>query len=261
MTQRKIPTYIISSYKEKKTDYCIGIPVLNEGARIIKQLEEMNKSKIHEIADIIIFDGNSTDGALTDQFLKSVNVRTLLTKTGPGAQGAQFRMGFDYILNQEYKGIITIDGNNKDSIEEIPQFISLLENGYDFIQGSRFAEGGQAINTPLSRLYALKFIHAPWISALSGFKYTDTTSAYRGIASRVLKDKKLNIFRNIFSSYELLFYMSAKIPKYGYKTIEIGVTRQYPKNTKTPTKISMWGNVNIILTLLKLTLGFYDNNE
>ena len=52
--------------------------------------------------------------------------------------------------------------------------IKKLEEGYDFIQGSRFIEGGQAINTPISRHLAVKFIHAPVISFTAKEKFTDT---------------------------------------------------------------------------------------
>ena len=63
----------------------------------------------------------------------------LPTKTGPGRQGAQLRMGMYFALDRNYKGILTIDGNNKDSIEDVPEFIAKLQEGYDLVQGSRFS--------------------------------------------------------------------------------------------------------------------------
>lgn len=44
-------------------------------------------------------------------------------------------MGIYWALERGYRGVITIDGNNKDSIEDIPRFIQKLEEGYDFVQG------------------------------------------------------------------------------------------------------------------------------
>ena len=242
---REIPDYKIEEFFQKRNKYCVGIPLLNEGEKIKKELQSMLDNDIHNIADIIIFDGGSNDDSTNIDFLKSVNVRTLLIKTGEGKQGAQFRMGFDYILNQGYEGIITIDGNNKDGVEYIKDFIKKLEEGYDFIQGSRFIKGGIHKNTPISRYLAVKLMHAPWISFMSGFRYT-------------VLDENINIFRNIFSGYELLFYMSVMAPKLNYKVCEIPVSRIYPKNTKTPTKITFTGNFNIIKTLFKLNIGYYN---
>ena len=36
-------------------------------------------------------------------------------------------------------------------LRDIPKFIEKLEQGYDFVQGSRFIKGGKAINTPFIR--------------------------------------------------------------------------------------------------------------
>lgn len=255
---REVPSYDILELKPKKSKYCVGIPLLNEGIKIKTQLERMKSSGINDQYDVIIFDGGSVDGSTDEYFLQSIGVRTLLTKTGPGKQGAQFRMGFDYILNEGYDGVITIDGNNKDSVESIQGIADKLQSGIDFIQASRFIKGGHHENTPLARYIAVRLIHAPWISILSSFLYTDTTSGFRGISKAVLLDKKLNIFRNIFNEYELLFYMSAKIPRLGYKTIEHPVSRVYPNSGKTPTKISFFGNFRIIWKLVLLSVGKYN---
>ncbi|MGL4676060.1 MAG: glycosyltransferase family 2 protein [Brevinema sp.] len=254
---RQIPNYSVFEFTPKKHDYCVGIPLLNEGEKIKKELQIMLEQGIDKISDIIIFDGNSTDGSTNHEFLKLMNVSTILVKTGSGKQGAQFRMGFDYILTKGYKGIITIDGNNKDGVEAIPNFIKKLEEGYDFIQGSRFIPGGIHKNTPISRFLAVKLIHAPWVSLMSGFHYTDTTSAYRGISKKLLESEQLSIFRDIFSGYELLFYMSVMAPKSGFKTCEIPVSRIYPQKGKTPTKITLRGNFGIIHELWRLQTGYY----
>ena len=52
--------------------------------------------------------------------------------------------------------------------------------------------------------------------------------------------------------------MSIMAPKLNYKVCEIPVSRVYPKKAKTPTKITFSGNFNIIKTLLKLNIGYYN---
>ena len=88
-----------------------------------------------EYADVVICDGGSTDGCTEESRLKSLKVNTLLVKQDTGKQGAQLRMGIWWALERGYNGVITIDGNTKDSIEDVPRFIEKLEEGYDFIQG------------------------------------------------------------------------------------------------------------------------------
>ncbi|WP_240414723.1 glycosyltransferase family 2 protein [Paenibacillus periandrae] len=252
----EIPKHDLTVFKEKKSQYCICLPVINEGEKIKKQLKKIKPYA--SIVDVIILDGGSTDNSLTHDFLKENDVRAILVKKDKGKLSAQLRMGFSYALLEGYEGIITIDGNNKDSVESIPDFVENLKKGYDFIQGSRYVKGGKEINTPLSRKIAIKLIHAPYLSLLSGFRYTDTTNGFRGHSSKFLLDDKLSIFRNVFDSYELLAYLSVKAPRLGYRTIEIPVTREYPIG-KIPTKISpLRGNFLLIKILLNLLFKKYD---
>ena len=249
---RGVPRFESFEYASKAKDYVVLIPIINEGERNLTELKRAKESKISGFADIIICDGGSTDGSTEERNLRSLNVNSLLVKKDIGKQGAQLRMGFWWALERGYKGIITIDGNNKDSIEDVPCFIDKLQEGYDFVQGSRFIKGGKAINTPLFRFLSVKCIHAPIISMTAHQRFTDTTNAFRAYSRRYLTDDRVQPFRDIFMTYELLAYLSVRATQIGMKACEIPVTRAYPKKGKTPTKISFFkGN----LTLLKILIG------
>lgn len=254
---KEIPKYNTIEYFEKRHSYCVCIFVLNEGERIASQLRKMQH--LSNEVDIIIADGGSNDGIFLDRFLREVNVRTLLVKCGPGKLGAQMRMAFNYALQQGYKGVITIDGNDKDDPRSITEFKKALEEGYDHIQGSRYIEGGKEENTPMIRHYAVKLIHAPLVSISSGFHYTDTTNGFRGYSAKLLKDKRVDLFRDIFTGYELHYYLAIRSVKLGYRVKEIPVTRRYPANGHIPTKINgVKGNINVLLCLLKACFHYYD---
>lgn len=257
-----VPNFECQEFLKKQKEYCVCIPVINEGERIKKELERAKKASISEVVDIIICDGDSKDNSLNSELMKKLEVNTVLIKKDVGKQGAQLRMGFWWCLERGYKGIITIDGNNKDSIEDIPKFIEKLEEGYDFVQGSRFIKGGKAINTPLIRLISVKLIHAPIISLTAHKRFTDTTNAYRAYSKKYLTDKRVNPFRDVFVSYELLAYLSVRATQLKMKACEIPVTREYPKTGKTPTKISFFkGNFELIKILFKNLFGKYNVKE
>lgn len=260
------PSWQIPNFKEdiiapKKNKYCILVFVINEGNRVQKQLNKM-KVLANNI-DIVVADGGSTDGSLGLKFLKTVGVRVLLTKTSIGKLSTQMRMAFAWALTEGYEGVVIIDGNNKDDTTAIPAFIKLLENGYDHIQGSRFIPGGEAINTPLERLIGLHLIHAPLISLASGKRHTDTTNGFRAYSARLLNDNSINIFRSIFQTYELHYYLTIEASRRKmYKTIETPVTRSYPKKGKTPTKISgVKGNTHVLGVLFKAVTGKYKDRS
>jgi dolichol-phosphate mannosyltransferase len=251
-----VPDFICTEYAPRKTKYCVLIPIINEGERIRAELCAAQNAGVDKLCDIIICDGNSIDGC-TDG-LERFGVNALLTKLGAGKQGAQLRMGFWWTLERGYEGFITIDGNNKDSIEDIPKFVEKLDEGYDFVQGSRFIKGGKAVNTPLLRLLAVRLIHAPLISLAARHRFTDTTNAYRAHSRKYLTHPAVQLFRDVFTGYELLAYLSVRATQLGLNACEVSVTRAYPKHEKTPTKISgIKGNSNLLKILFKTLKGDY----
>ena len=257
--QEGVPRFLCEEFHPKTKDYVVLIPIINEGDRIVNELKRAYEYKVSEHADIVICDGGSTDGCTEKNKLEKLAVNTLLTKQDMGKQGAQLRMGIWWALQRGYQGIITIDGNDKDSIEDVPRFIDKLKEGYDLIQGSRFIKGGRAVNTPFIRNVSVRLIHAPVISLTARQHFTDTTNAYRGYSSRYLQDERVKPLRDIFMTYELLAYLSVRATQLGYKACEIPVTRAYPKKGKTPTKISFFkGNSELLKILMKNLFGAYN---
>jgi len=254
----QVPTFEQQFWLGRKSHWCVVIPVINEGKRIGNLLARMAAIGIDKIADIIVVDGGSTDGSLELENLKRQNVSGLLLKTGTGKLSAQLRCAYAFALDQGYEGIVTIDGNNKDDPEAIPRFIDALTEGVGFVQASRFVAGGVAENTPASRDIAIRFIHAPMISLFSGFRWTDTTQGFRAYSRKLLMDDQIAPFRDVFSTYELLAYLSYRAPKLGYRCLELPTIRRYPKG-EVPTKISAFkGNLSVLLVLFKACFGSYN---
>lgn len=245
----------------KQNEYSLCIPIYNEGNRILTELEKAKKAKVNEIADIILLDGGSTDGSISVENLKNFKVNTLITMKEKGLykQSEALKAGFDFVIKRKYKGVITVDGNDKDGIEDVEKFVEKLEEGYDYIQGSRFLKNGKYENTPLTRYIAIKYIHAPIISLKSHKKYTDTTNLFRGYSIKYLTDKRVQIFRDVFKSYELSVYLSTRADEINLKTCEIPVQRCYPSKKKYPTKVGkIKGNFLIIKSLLENLAGKYN---
>ncbi len=254
----QVPTFDIRYWLGRRREYCVVIPVINEGARIGRLLRRMQDLGIANVADIVIADGGSTDGSLEPKALQQLGVRGLLMKTGAGKLSAQLRCAYAFALTQEYAGIVTIDGNDKDDPGAIPLFIAALQDGADFVQASRYVPGGVAENTPVSRDFAIRYVHAPMLSLFSGFRWTDTTQGFRAYSTRVLRDERVAPFRDVFTGYELLAYLSYRVPKLGYSCVELPTARRYPVG-ETPTKISgVRGNLAVLAALLNTCLSRYN---
>jgi glycosyltransferase involved in cell wall biosynthesis len=241
----------------RRTRYCVCIPVINEGERIRRQLARMQP--LASAADVIIADGGSTDASVEPEVVATAGVRGVLVKTGPGKLAAQMRMAMAFALREGYEGVIFIDGNDKDDPAAIPAFLRALDEGADHVQGSRFIAGGREENTPAARLLGIKLVHAPLISLAARHRYTDTTNGFRAYSRRLLMDPRVAPFRDVFSGYELHYYLAIRAARLGFRCLEVPVTRSYPRGAPAPTKISpVRGNLRIIRTLVAACLHQFD---
>lgn len=252
----QLPKFELHVLNPSRNSYAVVIVVVDEGERIKKQLARMRF--LTGQADIVIADGDSQDGSLEHSYLREQGVRSLLIKKSPGNLSTQLRMGLAYCLSEGYKGIICMDGNDKDGVEAISDFIAALENGYDFVQGSRYLEGGKHENTPWDRDLAIRLIHTPLLSRVARFRYTDTANGFKAFSSKFLLDPRVKPFRDVFVRYNLQWYLTIRSSQLGYKVKEIPVTRIYPPSGKTPTKIKgIMGRARMLWEVFLTALGEY----
>lgn len=231
----EIPTHEVALYSEKRERHALVIPVINEGARIRGQLLRTMAANLP--VDVVVADGGSTDGSLDADFVSGAGVRAVLTKTGPGKLSSQLRMAYAWCLQEGYEGIVTIDGNGKDGVGAVADMVAKLEEGCDYVQGSRYLRGGEAENTPLERTIANRLIHAPMLSLAGKHWFTDTTNGFRAYSARYLTHPQVKPFRDEFQVYGLLFYLTVRAGQLGLKVDHVPVQRRYPDTGNVPTKI------------------------
>lgn len=252
-----VPAHRVRIHRERRTRFAVCVMVLNEGDRFLQQLDRM--AAVDHGLDVIIADGGSNDGSTADPELAPRGVTTLLTKTGPGRLSAQMRMAFAHALVQGYEGVVTIDGNNKDDPAALPSFREALERGVDHVQGSRYLSGGHHEHTPRLRHWGVRLLHAPMVSHAARVRYTDTTNGFRAYSAGLLLDPRVAPFREVFSSYELHYYLAIRAGELGFSVEELPVTRCYPARGATPTKITpIRGTLLILSTLLAAVRHSFD---
>lgn len=253
-----VPAHVVREFRGRRTRHVTVVPVLNEGARICNQIKRMHTVGACEASDVVIADGGSADGSLDDAFLAAHGVRAVVVKTGLGRLSAQLRCGYAWAMCQGYEGVVTIDGNGKDEVEAIPAFLQHLDDGFDYIQASRFMAGGRGVRTPFIRHLAVRFIHAPLLSLAAGRRFTDTTQGFRGYSRAYLMDSRVQPFREVFTDYELLAYLTLRAPQLGLRVTEVPTVRTYPVGGVVPTKITGWrGPLRLLRTLVAACLGAY----
>lgn len=253
-----VPAFDVDVRHERRTRCVVVIPVINEGERLHRQLTRMMALGLQHKADIVIVDGGSTDGSTDPETLAALGVRALVIKRGPGGLSAQLRCAYAWVLDQGYDGVVTIDGNGKDGVETLPQFLAAMDDGYGYVQASRFIRGGHHEHTPWLRTLAIRLIHAPVLSLAAGRWLTDTTQGYRAYSRAYLLDARVQPFRDIFVRYELLAYLTVRASQLGYRVREIPTSRVYPKGEAIPTKIQgLRPLIDLLAVLWRTVSGTY----
>lgn len=253
----QIPQHTAEIFRSKTSKYALIVPVLNEGERIRRQAVKLKP--FADRVDTLLVDGGSTDGAVTSEFLRTNGFRGYFAMPKPLGLSAQLRIGLAHAVADGYDGIILIDGNDKDGVDGIARFIAALEQGFDHIQGSRFLPGGRAIHNPWKRVAAIRCIHAPLISLSAGVRYTDTTNGFRAYSRRFLTDPRVQPFRDVFTKYELHYYLAIRAGRLGFRVTEVPVERRYPEGEAPPTKIKgIQGEIKVMRTLLDACLHRFD---
>jgi dolichol-phosphate mannosyltransferase len=127
--------------------------------------------------------------------------------------------------------------NGKDDPAEAPRLVDELRDGYDYVQGSRYlTEGGASVNLPLGRNLMIRG-YTLFFRILSGFKVSDVTNGFRAYRLSLLDDPRIRIEQRWLDHYELEYYLHWKAITLGYRVIEVGVSKTYPKGGGNYSKI------------------------
>lgn len=225
------------------------LPAYNEANRIGKILTRFTPPVVD---DIFLVDDGSTDG--TGKIAASFGAKVVTHAQKMGV-GEGIKDGIKYALENDYDLVVIMAANGKDDPQEIPQLIKpILDDECDYVQGSRFLKNGKHINTPLSRVVAIKAYSLIW-SIVMGEKITDITNGFRAYKTSIFQNKEINIWQEWLGTYELEYYLHYKVIKCDYRVKEVPVSKIYPasgKYTKIRAFLDWW---RIIKPFIYLTLG------
>ena len=146
--------------------------------------------------------------------------------------GYAIRQGYSYALDNEFDLIVVMAGNGKDDPREIPRLTApILNEGLDYVQGSRFLPGGRREKNPFLRGIFTRLFPVIWTS-MTGVHCTEVTNGFRAYRSSILKDPRINVWQTWLDNYELEYYLHYKALTLGYKFAERPVSKDYTEIRK-----------------------------
>lgn len=201
-------------------------PVFDEVGKIGRAVSKVPRPFVEEV--VVVSDA-STDGS--DEDARAAGATVLRHEKTLGV-GAAIRTGLKYGLEKGYDVLVVMAGNDKDDPTEIPKLVApVLERGVDYVQGSRYAKGGEYGKMPLHRSVLTRAY--PWLVRLvTGFPITDATNGFRAHSPRFLKDPRVNMDQEWLDRGELEYYLQLKALTLGFKVEEVPVRKIYPDLSK-----------------------------
>lgn len=223
----------------------------NEGEKIRRTLSRHPANRSY---DLLVHDDGSTDGAL-DRVDPGIIV--LRHETNQGI-GAAMKRVFDYVLANGYDVLVIHAGNDKDDPLEIPALVEPIRTGAaDFVQGSRYLDGGGFGNMPRYRVIGTRVIHPLIFSMAARKRVTESTNGFRAFRTALLRDPRIDWRQAWLDRYELEPYLLLKAIRLGYRHVEVPVTKIYPARALGYTKmrpfVDWW---SIIRPVVYLGLGW-----
>ena len=228
-------------------EFGVVVPVYNE-PRLALLLRRFDFERTPRV---LVVDDGSTDAssAVAGQYPV-----TLLRHERRTGVGAAIRTGLAHLRREGCTVAVVMAGNNKDDPAEIPALVAAVENGADYVQGSRYLVAAEARGTPLERRIVTRAVALLW-SVRFARRLTDVTNGFRAYRLAILDDPRIDLAQTWLDRYELEYYLHYKVLSLGYRYAEVAVSKRYPTDNLPTSKIRLSHDAwSLLRPLVLLTL-------
>ena len=172
--------------ERNSTLYSLVLPAHNEEQNLEPTVSEIAQALQAEGIpyEILIVNDNSTDATqhVAERLAAADNGVRVLTRTRLGGFGRAIRSGL-----AEFQGdfVAIVMADRSDDPRDIVRYYRKLEDGYDCVFGSRFRDGSEVTNYPLTKLFANRMINR-LIQLLFWTHFNDLTNAFKAYRRNVV---------------------------------------------------------------------------
>lgn len=207
----------------------VVLPLYNEGGAAADLVRRMPA----EVFVTFVVDDGSTDEGPVLAERAGAHVIRLGRNRGIGAA---IRVGLQAVRETGCDVAVVMAASGKDRPEEIPILLAKIDEGFDYVQGSRFMKGGRSVDLPLVRGVLIRAFTL-FFRILTGFAGTDVTNGFRAYRLALLDDRRVRVDQQWLDRYELEYYIHWKVITLGYRISEVPVSKTYPSRRRGYSKI------------------------
>jgi dolichol-phosphate mannosyltransferase len=165
----------------------VVIPARDEETCIAATIEHLHaEMRQHNIAhEIIVVDDGSADATwrILEEIKQRIEELRIFRNTGPHGFGRAVVRGFDEMTGD---AVVVMMADESDDPRDVVRYWETLNVGYECIFGSRFINGGRAIDYPLPKFWMNRAANL-FIRVLFGISANDITNAFKGYRREVIE--------------------------------------------------------------------------
>ena len=198
------------------------IPTYNEIENIAKIIAAV--FAIPGAYHILVIDDGSPDGtAAAVKELQAVHPDRLflVERSGKLGLGTAYVTGFKWAIARDYEYIFEMDADFSHNPDDLPRLLAACtEGGADMSVGSRYCDGINVVNWPLSRIM-MSYCASIYVRTVLGFKIFDSTAGFVCYSRKVLETLDLDAVR--MKGYGFQIELKYTAHKLGFRIAEVPV--------------------------------------
>ena len=210
-------------------------PTYNESKNILVLIKKIKKidSDLH----ILVIDDNSPDNTseLVQQFANDRNDIFIINRKEKLGLGTAYITGFKWAIKNNYNFVIQMDADLSHDPKELAVMLEKIKN-YDLIIGSRYINGVNVINWPMSRLLLSYFANI-YSRLITGVPVFDLTGGFKCYKIETLKKMPFKSIKSEGYSFQIETTFYAWLNKFLIKEIPITFTDRTIGQSKMSKKI------------------------
>lgn len=212
----------------------VVIPTYNE----IENIESIINAvfSLSKLFHVLVVDDNSPDGThqkvveLQQQYPNQLFIELRTKKAG---LGTAYVHGFKWALANNYDYIFEMDADFSHNPIDLIRLQDACENGADLAIGSRYSNGVNVVNWPLSRVL-LSYFASVYVRIITGMKIADATAGFKCYKRHVLE--AINLDKIKFVGYAFQIEMKYRVFVKKLKIVEVPII--FTDRTKGQSKMS-----------------------
>ena len=232
---------------------CVILPTYNEALNIrtaiVGIFNQTSKIETHDL-HVLVVDDNSPDGTCEIvEKLQKKNEKLHLISGDKKGLGEAYKRGMKYAVKELKPDLIfEMDADGQHDPICIPVFISLANQGFTLVIGSRFAEGGETPDFSLWRK-TISLLGNWMIRVLGGIpRIRDCTSGYRCIKADLIDKCNLKFLST--RGYSFQSSLLCELVRNGAKVIEVPII--FPDRTAGESKLAFQDQLEFLINIIKI---------